>query len=100
MGESQEVEGLWLAASSSPLVAFDCEPAKLNQPCLVGMQCQAELFHAGGKLAEESLGIVAVLETHDEVVRVPNDDEVARCVSIPPLLNPEIENIVQVHVRK
>jgi hypothetical protein len=52
------------------------------------MQCQSELFHAGGKLAEETFGIVAVLETHDEVVRVPNDDDVARCVPIPPLLNP------------
>lgn len=49
MGESQEVEAFWLAASS-PLVAFDCEPAKLNQPGLVGMQCQAELFHAGTQL--------------------------------------------------
>ena len=77
MGESQEVEGFWLAASS-PLVAFDCEPAELNQPGLVGMQCQSELFHAGRKLAKEPLGIVAVLETHDEVVRVPDDDDIAR----------------------
>jgi hypothetical protein len=87
MGESQEVEAFWLAASS-PLVAFDCEPAELNQPCLVGMQCQAELFHAGTQLAKESLGIVAVLEPHDEIVRIPNDDDIARGVSMTPLLNP------------
>ena len=74
MGESQEVEGFWLAAPS-PLVAFDSESAKVDQPCLVGTQCQLELFHAGRKLAEESLGIVTVLESHGKIVRAPYDDD-------------------------
>jgi len=99
MGESEEVEGFRLAILS-PSVVFDSEPAKLNQPSLVGMQSQPELLHASMKLAKESLGIVAVLESHDEVVCVSDNDDIARSISNPPLLYPQVENVVEVHIRK
>jgi hypothetical protein len=40
------------------------------------------------KLAKESFGIAAVLESDDEIVRVPDDNDIARRMSIPPLLDP------------
>src|SRR6478672_751313 len=42
-GEAQEVEGLWLA-EPIPLAAFRCEASELDQPGLLGMECQRKLL--------------------------------------------------------
>src|SRR6266542_6252617 len=41
-GEAQEVEGLRLA-EPAPLAAFRRKASELNEPCLLGMQCQRKL---------------------------------------------------------
>jgi hypothetical protein len=56
---------------------------------------QAELLHPPTEVLEEALGIAAVLESYDEVVGLAHDDHVAGGGFGPPLLDPQIEHIVQ-----
>jgi hypothetical protein len=46
----------------------------------------------------EALRIPAVLEADDEVVRIAHDDEIAPGVALPPLIDPQVERIMQIHV--
>jgi hypothetical protein len=50
-----------------------------------GAQCQCVLF---------------VLQTHHEVVGVANDVHLTARVPLSPLLEPQIEHVVQIHVRQ
>jgi hypothetical protein len=62
------------------------------------VQGQAELLEAFPQFAEEPLGLVTVLEPHDEVVSITHDDYVTSRGLGPPLLNPQVEDVVQKHV--
>ena len=99
MGEAKEVERFWLA-QSTPGSAFGREASEFDQARFVWMQFQAELGEALLKILETAFGIGTVLEPHDEIIRVPNDDDVALSVVFPPVLSPEVEDIVQEYVRK
>jgi hypothetical protein len=46
------------------------------------------------------LGVVAVLETHDEVVSVSHDDNFAPGMPPAPLIYPKIEDVMEEDVRK
>jgi len=48
----------------------------------------------------EPLCVSTTLKAHDEVVAVAHDDHVAARVASSPLLGPEVEDVVQVDVRK
>jgi hypothetical protein len=52
------------------------------------------------QVVQESLGLVTMLEPQDEVIGLANDDDVAVGVPLPPLLHPQVEQVVQVHVRE
>ena len=52
------------------------------------------------EFAMGSTRVCFVLKTEYEIIRVTNDDNVAFRMSFPPLLDPEIEDIVEIHVRK
>ena len=67
VGQSQKVKGFWLALAT-PLPVFCRESAELKQPRLLGMQLQAELLETLLQFRQESLGVRAMLESHNEVI--------------------------------
>ena len=67
---------------------------------LVGMQLQSKLREPSAKLRQEPHGVGAVLGSNDEVVGVAHDDDVAVRLPLPPLLDPKVEDVVQVDVRQ
>src|SRR5205807_6990252 len=95
--EAQEVERLRLALSS-PLAIPSGIPPELDQARLLGLQLQSELPHPLAQLFLEPLRVLAMLEAHDEVVRVAHDHHIAARLSPPPPLGPKVEGVVQVHV--
>ena len=62
------------------------------------MQFQTELREPLAKIVQELLGVTSMLEPDDEVIGEPRDDHVAAGVPFPPLLDPPVEDVVQVHV--
>ncbi|MBV8315299.1 MAG: hypothetical protein JOZ53_10210, partial [Planctomycetaceae bacterium] len=99
VGEAQERERLRLALPALPSV-LGGEPPEFDQPRLLGVQRQAELLQATSDVSEEAFGIAAVLESHDEIVGVAHDDQVAGGGLSPPLPGPQVEGVVQEHVRQ
>src|SRR3954466_401944 len=64
------------------------------------MQFQAKLQEALLQFHQESLGIRAMLESYNEVICETHYDYVAVCPLLPPLLSPQIEHVVEIHVRQ
>jgi hypothetical protein len=62
------------------------------------MQFQTEARETFTQSGQESLGLGAAFESHDEVVRVAHDDHVAAHSPLPPPLDPKIEHVMQVQV--
>jgi hypothetical protein len=97
MGKAQEVERFRLTLPATlPIVGG--EPSELDQSRLVGMQGQAELRKAIPQVVQEPFGLVTMLEPQDEIVRVAYDDDVALCGSLSPLLDPQVEDVVEEHI--
>ena len=76
MREAEEVEGLGLPVAPRSSIAFG-KLSELDEPRLVGMQLQGEPRQPLAQLAEEPLGVLAMLESHDEVIRKAHDDDIA-----------------------
>src|SRR5262249_17301208 len=76
------------------------EPSELDQACLLGRQLQPEPREPFLQLGLEPLRILTMLKAHDEVIGKPHDDHVAARMTVPPLLGPEVEDVVQVDVCK
>src|SRR5450755_78582 len=91
--EPQKSERLWLAKSSR-LAFAGGEPPELDQARLLGVQLQAELRESVAKLRPEPLGVVPMLESHHEVVSKAHDYHIAARVPTPPLLGPQIEDVM------
>src|SRR5438093_1073043 len=95
--EAEEVEGLGLpVAPPSPILVR--ELAKLDEARLAGMQLQSEPAEPLAQLGQEPLGVLAMLEPHNEVVGKPRDDHVAPRLRPSPPLGPEVETVLQVEV--
>ena len=99
MCETEEVERFWLSLAT-PLAVFGGKPPKLDQACLVGVQFQAELVEAFPQLFVKLLGICSVFEAQHNVVGESHQDNVTARLSPSPLIGPQIERVVQVHIRK
>jgi hypothetical protein len=74
--------------------------AKANQARLVRVHLEPEAFETLLEVGPESDRVGLLLEAHHEVVSVADDDYFAARVSLPPLLYPQVERVVQVNVRK
>ena len=97
--KAQEVERLRLAQSLA-LTTCRREAAELDEPGLLRVKLKTELLQALMQLSEESFAIHTGLESHDEIIGVADHDHRSTCVSIPPLVCPQVKDIVQKHVRK
>jgi hypothetical protein len=99
MRKAQEIEALRLPLTPLLSVGRGIAP-KLEDTGLLGVQLQRELPQSLAELSQEPLGVRAVLESNDEVVGKARDDDAATCVPSPPLLNPQVEDVVEVDVRQ
>ena len=99
MREAEEIERL-RPAEATRLPVSGGEPSELDQTCLVGVQLQRELREPFAKVGLEPLRLLSMLKAHDEVVRETHDDHVPARVAASPLLGPQVEDVVQVDVRK
>src|ERR1700691_1143228 len=87
MREAEEVEALRLPLAAS-LAVRTSEASELEQPRLLGVQLELELREPLAELAQEPLGLVAVLAPDDEVIGVANDDHIVLRLLLAPLLDP------------
>ena len=99
MREAKKIETLRsaLAASFSSLGRIATE---LDQTRLRLVKFQPELRKTCAEFFQTRLRFMLMLKTDHEIVRVAHDDHVAAAAVASPPFNPEIENVVQVHVRK
>lgn len=98
--EAEEVEGLRPALQAAFFSPLRCEQAKGDKPRLVGVQFQREASHSFAKLHEKPRGVRMILESNRKIVSVTHNDNVSPCIPLPPLLGPEIKDVVQVDIRK
>ena len=94
VGEAEEVEGFRLPLA--PLFAV-CggEAPELDEPGLPFVQFEAEALEPLLQIFLKPLRVGSVLESHDEVIRVPHDIDFAPCMARAPLLHPQIQYVVQ-----
>ena len=95
--KAQEVEGLGFAEAPLPVLLMG-EPAKADQPGLVGMERETEFLKTDFNLAAEATGIVWVLEPHDDVIGIPYHHEYSPGVALTPLLHPKVKDVMQVNI--
>jgi hypothetical protein len=74
--------------------------AKLQQASLVRMKRKRELLKPHTHRFPEAPRIGFALEANNDIIRVPQDNDVACGFPPSPSLSPEIEDVVQVHVRE
>jgi hypothetical protein len=97
--EAQEVERLRFT-QTPPSTVPSSEPPELDQPRLVRVQLQPEVRQPLAKLGQEPPRILLVLKPDGVVVSEPHDDHVTVRPVTPPPVGPQIEHVVQVHVRE
>jgi len=97
--ESQERERLRFPLAPRRPVP-DGIPPELDQPGLIRVQFQPEPGEPAAQLFPEPLGVVPVLEPDDEVVRESHDDHITVREPAPPPAGPQVQDVVQVHVRE
>ena len=94
MRETKEPERLRLA--KTPLLALlGGKPPKPDQPRLLSIQLQTELREPAAKVSPEPVGVIPMLEPHHEVVRETRDDDVTTRVPSPPLMSPQVKDVVE-----
>ena len=99
MLEAEEIEGLRLAQTSALSVRRRMA-SELDQPRLFRVQLQLELLHTLFQFRPEPFGIVFELEPNQGVVGITHHDYIAVRTLLPPCLNPEIEDVMEVDIRQ
>ncbi len=97
--ETQEHERLRFA-QTAPRAALSRVAAKLQQARLLPVRFEPKLLEPRSHRVPEAPCIGFVLKADNDVVGIAHDNHVARCLPPSPLLGPQVEDIVQVHVRK
>lgn len=98
VGEAQEVERLRRAVAPLHTALFGV-PTEFDQPRFLRVQFQAKLGKPVSERVSTSSGIGFLAETDDKVVGVADDGGLAVGLALPPIMNPEVQHIVQEHVR-
>jgi hypothetical protein len=99
MRETEEIERFGLSLATT-LSVVSGEPPKLDQACFVGMQFQGKLVETFPQVFVKLFGIRSVFEAQHNVVGESHHDNVTARVPPSPLIGPQIEHVVQVHIRK
>jgi hypothetical protein len=113
VGEAKKVERRRFAETTYPPV-LDRMASELDEPCLPrieprsgsmqrqavsALERQGELRQARPHILPEPLGVDLMLEADDDVVSVAHHDDVPMSMALPPLLRPQVEDVIQVDVR-
>ena len=99
MREAEEAKRLRLA-QVPPLTIPGGKPPELDQPRLLGRQLQVELREPSAKLSVKPLCVLPVLESHHGIVGKTHDHDLTARVPVPPLVGPEVEDVVRINVGK
>lgn len=94
MREAQEVERLRLPEAPCP-ATLGRIAAELHRARLLGVQRQPEPREPVTQRGQEALGLLALLETHHEVVGEPDDHDLAGRLSPTPAVDPLVEHVVE-----
>ena len=97
--EPQKVEGL-RAPLPGGHSALGGEPPERDQPGLALVDRQAELRQPFVSALEGSLSIRFRLTADHQVIRIPTHDDLPGCSMSPPLVYPEVDDIMEEDVRK
>src|SRR3954468_839028 len=97
--EPQKVEGL-RAPLPGGRSALGGEPPERDQPGLALVDRQAELRQPLCQRSEELSPLRSVLTADHQVIRIPTHDDLSGCSVSPPLVYPEVDDIVEKDVRK
>lgn len=102
--KNKTLAGFEPSQKCTPLAGYQVQvdgiTPKFNQPGLVRMQAKTESLQAFPKVLQKTPCLRHVLESHHEVIRIANEDDFARGVFLPPLVSPEIEDIMQIDIRQ
>jgi len=99
MREAEKLERLRLAEPTS-LAVTGGVPSELDQARLLGIQIQTELREPVAKLSPEPFGVLPILKPHHEVIGPAHDHHVTVRVPSPPLMSPQVKDVVRVDVRE
>ncbi len=99
VGKAQEVERL-RSSLPPPASSLDRKAAELDQPRLVRVQGEPELRQPFPKILQEGSRRPHMLKAHHTIVGVANHNDLSSPWLFPPVLNPEIEGVVQIDVRQ
>jgi len=92
--EAQELERL-RPPESPRLPSLGGEPPELDQPRLLRMQFQRELREPLAKIGQEPLSVLTVLEARHVVVSEAHEDDIPVRVPPPPLVGPQIKDVMK-----
>jgi len=99
VGEPQEVEGLRLALPT-PLPMEGGTAAELDQACFIRVEGETEACETLLKVLQEAFSVTAMLEPKNEIVSIAHDDHIASSMTTSPLLCPQVQDIVEIHIGK
>ena len=97
MRKTKKVKGFRLPLVSLSPILYG-KSAKLYQASLLRVHFQPKLLHANLKLLLEAFRILLVLESHDKVIRVSDNDDFSLGMAFSPPLHPQVQDIVQVDI--
>src|SRR5271157_4421688 len=90
MSETQEIEGFRLPLTQATPTGFGVG-TEFDQTRFIRVKGEAE--------TSETL-LKVLLESHDEVVRVSDDDNIPLCMMASPLLYPQVQDVMKIHIGK
>ena len=99
MGKTQEIKSLRPTLPQS-LPLGSGSRAKLDQAGFLRMQRKAEMLQAFPKVSQEAFRLSAMLKPQNEIVSVADNDHIAASMATAPLVCPQVQDVVQVHVAK
>jgi hypothetical protein len=97
--EAQEVEGRRFPVPLSRSIPGRKTP-KFEQAGLLRVPYQGELCQSCAQFPLKLLRFSPMLEAQHDVIGVPHNDHISLCVSLPPVVCPEVKRIVKVDVRE
>jgi len=99
MCETQEIEGLRLTHTQATPTEFGIG-AEFDQARFIRVKGEAESSETFLEVLQESFRFLAMLESQDVVVRISDNDNIPRCMTAPPLLYPQVQDVMKIHIGK
>jgi hypothetical protein len=94
----EEVKGRRRARNPSPLTPLPGKSPEGDQAGFLGVQLKVEARESFAQITHEPLRVGMMLESHKKVISVAHDDNITVGVPASPLLDPQVERIMQTNV--